>query len=310
LYSRNLPIIEISSKTTVFSAPTVRPADLDCHSGEGHQAHTADDETPQIPIHPGHLDRATDGDRTRLLNELSSRDYDAAVICGDTGTATNVCDLLESIAAACHPRVVYFVLGNHDFYFAAMSQTYDRVARLSRSVPNLRHLHHSGPISLDRDTALVGHHGWPDARCGWRRNTVVRSADHWKIPDFQKLSRDQRYRKMEHLGRQSAGAIRTDLLSALRYHRRVVIATHIPAFPSSALYDGKPCGPCHQPHFVNLSVGSMLIGIARKNHGKRLTVLSGHTHHAKTDPILKNLHSYVGGARTGIPKIQETPKFQ
>jgi 3',5'-cyclic-AMP phosphodiesterase len=257
-----------------------------------------------------HLDRAAGKDRTRLLNELSSRDYDAAVVSGDTGTAANVCDILEAIAAACHPRVVYFVLGNHDFYGAPMSQTYDRVASLCRSVPNLRHLQDTGPISLDRHTALVGHHGWADARCGWGRNTVVNSPDHSQIPDFRKLSHDERYRKMEQLGRQSASAIRTDLVSALRYHRHVVIATHTPAFPTSALYDGKLCGPCHQPHYVNLSVGAMLIGIARRNNGKQLTVLSGHTHHSKTDPILKNLHSHVGGARTGIPEIQQTLEFQ
>ena len=250
-----------------------------------------------------HLDRAAGEDRTRLFNELSSRDYDAAVITGDTATG-DPCGYLESLAAACHPRVVHFVLGNHEFYGAPMFQTYDRVASLCRSVRNLLHLHHTGPISLDRHTALVGHHGWADARCGWGSKTVVSSPDHWNIPDFRKLSHEDRFRKMEHLGRQSAGAIRTGVLSALRYHRHVIIATHVPAFRTSALFDGKPCGPCHQPHFISLSVGAMLISVA-KNSGKRLTAISGHTHNAKTDPILKNLRSYVGGARPGNPEIQE-----
>lgn len=297
----------------VFSAPTVHLANLNCHSGEGitptppMTKHHKSSHTPTklIWLTDLHLDRAAGEDRNRLLNELSSRDYDAVVITGDTGTAANVCDLLESLAAACHPRLLYFVLGNHEFYGAPMSETYDRVASLCRSIPNLRHLHGADPISLDRYTALVGHHGWADARCGWGRNTVVSSPDHLHIPDFRKLPHDERYRKMEQLGRQSASAIRTDLLSALRYHRHVIIATHVPAFRTSALFDGKPCGPCHQPHFVNLSVGTMLIGIARKNIRKRLTLLSGHTHHAAADPILKNLHSYVGGARTGSPEIQD-----
>lgn len=250
-----------------------------------------------------HLDRAAGENRTRLLNELSSRDYDAVVITGDTATG-DPCGYLESLAAACHPRVVHFVLGNHEFYGAPMSQTYDRVASVCRSVRNLRHLHHTGPISLDRHTALVGHHGWADARCGWGSKTVVSSPDHSNIPDFRKLSHEDRFRKMEHLGRQSAGAIRTGVLSALRYHRHVIIATHVPAFRTSALFNGKPCGPCHQPHFINLSVGAMLIAVANKTNG-RLTAVSGHTHHGKTDPILKNLRSYVGGARPGSPEIQE-----
>lgn len=252
-----------------------------------------------------HLDLATEPNRNRFLSELSSTVFDAAVITGDIASASSVCDHLKSIAAACHPRPVYFVLGNHDFYGAPMSQTYKRVTSLCRSVSNLRHLHHAGPITLDRHTALVGHHSWPDARCGWGRNTVVSSPDHWNIPDFRRLSHDERYRKMEQLGRQSAIAIRNSLIPALRFHRHVLIASHIPSFPTSALFDGKPCGPCHQPHFVNISLGAMLIGVARKNIGKRLTVLSGHTHHAKTDPILKNLHSHVGGARTGTPEVQE-----
>lgn len=250
-----------------------------------------------------HLDRVSGEDRNRLLNDLSSRDYDAAVITGDTATG-DPCGHLESLAAACHPRFVHFVLGNHEFYGAPMSQTYDRVARLCRSVPNLRHLHHTGPISLDRRTALVGHHGWADARCGWGRNTVVSSPDHWNIPDFRKLSHKDRYRKMEHLGRQSAAAIRSSLIPALRFHKKIIIASHVPCFRTSALFDGMPCGPCHQPHFVNFSVGAMLIRVA-KNNGKRLTVLSGHTHHRKTDRILRNLRSYVGGARLGRPEIQE-----
>ena len=249
-----------------------------------------------------HLDRAASENRTRLLNELSSRDYDAAVITGDTATG-DPCGYLESLAAACHPRVLHFVLGNHEFYGAPMSQTYDRVANLCRSVRNLRHLHHTGPISLDRHTALVGHHGWADARCGWGSKTVVSSPDHSNIPDFRKLSHEDRFRKMEHLGRQSADTIRTGVLSALRYHRHVIIATHIPPFRTSALFDGKPCGPCHQPHFISLSVGAMLIAVAK--NGGRLTAISGHTHHAKTDPILKNLRTYVGGARPGSPEIQE-----
>ena len=255
-----------------------------------------------------HLDRAAGEDRTRLLNELSNRDYDAAVITGDIATATSVCDHLESLAAACYPRPVYFVLGNHDFYFAAMSQTYDRVASLSRSVPNLRHLHHTGPISLNRHTALIGHHGWADARCGWGSNTVINSPDHRHIPDFQNLSREERYRKMEILGRQATNAIRIGLLSALRQRKQVVVATHVPPFPSTVHFDGRICGDTHMPHFANISLGAMLIGIAKRNR-QRITVLSGHTHSPITDTILANIQAHVGGAWKGTSEAPNILQF-
>ncbi len=258
-----------------------------------------------------HLDRAAGEDRTRLLKELSSRDYDAVVITGDIATATSVCDHLESLAAACSPRPVYFVLGNHDFYFAPMSQTYDRVASLCRAIPNLIHLQNSGPVSLGRHAILIGHHAWPDARSGHGSNTVINSPDHWQIPDFQDLSREEQFRKMEILGRQATNAIRIGLLSALRQRKQVVVATHVPPFPSTVHYNGRICGDTHMPHFSNSSFGAMLIGIAKRNRHRhqRITVLSGHTHSPITETILANIQAHVGGAWKGTSEAPNILQF-
>lgn len=249
-----------------------------------------------------HLNRAADEDRTRLLNELSNRDYDAAVITGDIATATSVCDHLESLATACHPRPVYFVLGNHDFYGAPMSQTYARVASLCRAIPSLIHLQNTGPVCLGRHAILIGHHAWPDARSGYGSNTVIDNPDHWQIPDFQNLSREERYRKMEVLGRQATNAIRIDLLAALRQRKHVVVVTHVPPFPSTVHYNGRICGDTHMPHFANISLGAMLIAIA-KHYQQRITVISGHTHSPITETILANIQAHVGGAWTGRSKV-------
>jgi hypothetical protein len=106
------------------------------------------------------------------------------------------------------------------------------------------------------------------------------------------------------LGRQAASAIRARVLAGFRYHRNVVIATHVPPFPTTAKYDGKTCGDAHLPHFSNVSVGAMLIGLAKQNMHKHITVLSGHTHSKAEQLILKNLDARVGGARSGKPEIQ------
>jgi len=43
----------------------------------------------------------------------------------------------------------------------------------------------------------------------------------------------------------------------------VVILTHVPPFPTTVLYNDKPCGETHLPHFANLSAGLSVLGIVR-----------------------------------------------
>ncbi len=251
-----------------------------------------------------HLDKAEPSGIRRIKSQLENSEYQAAVVTGDTSSASTLCAHLEFLALACSPRPVYFTLGNHDFYGEAMSHTYRRIRILCRSLPNLVHLQDGGPVSVGRHTALIGHHGWADARCGWGKSTVIQNPDHWSIPDFRKLGTADRFRKMEDLGRQSAKSLRNGVLAAARRHKHLLVATHVPPFPSTTYFDGKPCGPCHQPHYVNLSVGSMLIGVARSNPHLRFTVLAGHTHSAASQSIHSNLHARVGHARTGKPQTQ------
>lgn len=109
---------------------------------------------------------------------------------------------------------------------------------------------------------------------------------------------------MAELGNASTRWIRQNLNTILCKANTLIIATHIPAFETSARYSGAPCGPCHTPHYVNASLGGLLIGIARHNLQKRFTVLSGHTHSEVQEHILANLESCVAGAKRGHPQIQ------
>jgi hypothetical protein len=212
---------------------------------------------------------------------------------------------LEILASACLPRPLYFVLGNHDFYGDFIFHTYQQVSRLCRSIPNLFFLDKIGPVPIGDDAALVGHSGWADAGCGWGTKTVIHTPDHNCIRDFQQLSTEARFRRMQDLGRQSVKSVRKKLFTAFRTHKHVVVATHVPPFPSTAMYEGKPCGPCHQPHFINVGMGAMLIAVAHNNPTRRITILSGHTHSAARQSILANLHARVGHTRTGNPQVQE-----
>jgi 3',5'-cyclic AMP phosphodiesterase CpdA len=251
-----------------------------------------------------HLDQATAKNRHKLLRNLRNTDYDAAVITGDTAASASLVQHLEALAHACAPRPVYVVLGNHDFYGSSLSATQDEVRTLCHRVSNLHYLQDQGVVWLTKNTVLIGHHGWADARCGWGTKTCIRSPDHWSIDDFRKLDQAGRFDLMTELGSASARWIRKNLNTVLRTADTLIVATHVPAFQTSAHFNGAPCGPCHSPHYVNASLGGLLIGTARHNLQKRFTVLSGHTHSEVQEQILSNLESRVAGAKRGTPRIQ------
>lgn len=253
-----------------------------------------------------HLDNASSADLKRITREIAASNHHAALVTGDISCSRFLCEHLEALAKACHPRPLYFTLGNHDFHGSTFAQTHDKVRRLCRSIRNLHHLEDAGPVPLGDHAALVGHAGWADAACGWGARTVIPNPDHECIQDFRKISVVDRFRLMRDLGRESSISIRNSLFGAFRTRRHVIVATHVPPFPSTAMYDGTPCGPCHQPHFVNMGMGAMLIAVANRNPTRRITVLAGHTHSPAEQSILANLHASVGLARTGQPRIQRT----
>jgi len=251
-----------------------------------------------------HLDLATTKNCSKLLRDLKKSEYDAAVVTGDTAASASLIPHLEALAQACSPRPLYVLHGNHDFYGSSLSSTQAELRKLCHRVSNLHHLQDHGAVWLNKQTVLIGHHGWADARCGWGSKTCVRSPDHWSIDDFRKLDPVGRFGLMAELSKESTRWIRLNLNSVLRKAERLIIATHVPAFETSAHYSGAPCGPCHTPHYVNATLGGLLIVTARHNLQKSFTILSGHTHSEFREHILTNLESRVAGAQRGKPRIQ------
>jgi 3',5'-cyclic-AMP phosphodiesterase len=251
-----------------------------------------------------HLDQAPTKNCSKLLHELTKAEYDAALVTGDTAASATLVPHLKALAHACAPRPLFVVLGNHDFYGSSLCATQGEVRVLCHKVTNLHHLQDHGAVWLNPQTVLLGHHGWADARCGWGSKTCIRNPDHWCIDDFRKLDQAGRFELMAELGIASTSWIRQNLNTVLRKADTLIVATHVPAFQTSAHYNGAPCGPCHSPHYVHASLGGLLIGSARHNPQKRFIALSGHTHSEVQDHILTNLESKVAGTKRGHPQIQ------
>lgn len=252
-----------------------------------------------------HFDQADSKQVANFLRKLETSEYDLALVTGDISSSRNLPECLEMLAKACGEKPLYITLGNHDYYGSSISETLERTSRLCRQIPNLVHLSSEAAVDLDNQTFLIGGDGWADGQWRGHRTEDISSPDHYSIHDFRKLNKWARYRKMKLLGIKSTDAIRHRIKPKLRSAQKIIVASHVPPFRTSALYNGEPCDANHQPHFVHSTLGAMLIGMAEENPDKQFISLSGHTHSECTDQIFTNLSSFVGGHIKYNPKIQE-----
>lgn len=252
-----------------------------------------------------HLDKADDEQREKLFDTIRSSQSDCVIITGDSGNSHDLQGHLTALASVCWPRKCYFVPGNHDFHGSSIAKVEKTLENLQTGISNLHFLNGKRLIPLGHDTCLIGHGGWADARAGYGQHTIIDSPDRHAIRDFYGMDRRTALQKMTELGRNSAAAIRKILPLALSRYHHVVIATHVPPFPTAVRFNDQPCGRMHQPHFTNLSVGLAILGIARAFPQNRITILAGHAHSKCIQTILPNLTIRVGHARTGRPAVFE-----
>jgi predicted phosphohydrolase len=252
-----------------------------------------------------HLDKAEQRQRAKLFDTIRSSKSDSVIITGDVANAHDLKDHLKELASVCMPRPCYFVPGNHDYHGSSISIIETTLAHLHEEAINFHFLDGKKVIPLGNDTCIIGHGGWADARAGDGQRTIIDSPDRHAIRDFYGMDQRMALQKMNELGRNSTAAIRKILPLALGRYRHVVIATHVPPFPTAVLYNDQPCGRMHQPHFSNLSAGLAILGIARSFTSRRITILAGHAHSKCIQTILPNLTIRVGRARTGRPDVFE-----
>jgi predicted phosphohydrolase len=256
-----------------------------------------------------HLDKTDDPRRKELFNTIQCSQSDCVIITGDVTNSRHLSEHLGVLASLCRPRPCYFTPGNHEYHGSSIAETEITLDLLQKDVANFHFLNGRKLIPLGHDTCLIGHGGWADARAGSGQFTRIDSPDRHAINDFQGMGKRKSLQKMSELGRESAAVIRKILPLALTRYHHVVIATHVPPFPTAVRYDNKPCGLMYLPHFSNLSAGLAILGIARAFSHRRITILAGHAHSKCIQAILPNLTIRVGNARTGRPDIFELLKL-
>ena len=251
-----------------------------------------------------HLDFPDANGLERFYRKLEKATADAILISGDIGQAPTVIEFLRQIqiAAQCP---VYFVFGNHDYYYGSIASVRAQAARVFTSGP-IKYASLAGIIPLTQTVCCVGHDGWGDSRNGNFLGSNVLLNDFELISELAGLPKLSLQKKLMQLGDEATMHLRTVLPDALAAFQHVILLTHVPPFPESAWWQGKPSGSDFLPFFSCKAMGDVLMEFIQKYPKKQMTVLCGHTHGSGIARILPNLIVYTGSARYGYPKIQKS----
>lgn len=256
-----------------------------------------------------HFDFVQPSDLQFFFNQVRESNADMLILCGDISGGSTLESWLSRLELELNIPI-RFVLGNHDFYKSSIAKTY-QITRMA--VNETIELYNGKRILswlsddvlevLSKDTVLIGHDGWYDARAGIVGRIILNDFDHIEdlrpfffagtlIPEIQRIADI------------SAEYIDIILPKALEERPKVILATHVPPFPRAAWHEGHQSGIEYLPYFCSVCMGDVLVKHMKANPDKELLVLCGHTHGEGEVQILPNLKILTAGAVYGCPKLQ------
>lgn len=249
-----------------------------------------------------HLNFAVPPRTREFVQSVRAAEPDVVLLTGDIAEADDVTDYLAMLADAL-PCPIYFVLGNHDFYFGSITGVRQRIHELCQKTPNLRYLTQRDVEELAPTVGLVGHDGWADGRVGDYERSYIMMNDYKLIAELSNVGKADRWPLLKALGDEAAAHIRRVLPVALAKYTKVILATHVPPLRAACWHQGEISDDEWAPHFVCQAVGDAILEIMPKWPLRELTVLCGHTHGAGECRPLPNVHILTGGAEYGAPAI-------
>jgi predicted MPP superfamily phosphohydrolase len=250
-----------------------------------------------------HLNFLRPPQREDFLVRVRDAQPNAVLISGDIGEAHDVVAFLSQIVLA-WPCPIYFVLGNHDFYFGSIAEVRGRIQNLCREEPRLHYLTQLGVVDLAPGIGLVGHDGWADAQLGDYERSTVMMNDYRLIAELAGYNKQSRQSVLRAMGQEAADHVRRVLIDAFARYADAFLITHVPPLREACWHEGRTSNDEWLPHFTCQAVGEAILEIMRPRPDRRLTVLCGHTHSGGETQPLPNVQIITGGAVYGAPEIQ------
>lgn len=240
-----------------------------------------------------HLDRLSERDYLEYKDYLRELNPDGLIISGDIAEGEFVCKSLKDFNDS-FDFPIYFVLGNHDFYFSSFAQVEKEVGSLVKVTKNLNWLTKMGLVRLNDSTALIGVEGWGDARHGKLNLSEGTTRDVMSIAEYKGLTREGIAELLISMGDKYAEILRPVLHEAVKSYQNIIFVTHVPPFVEVCYgRDLRICGDHKLPFYTCKAIGDMLLEVMSANPSCQMTVLCGHTHEKADAKILENLRVRV-----------------
>lgn len=247
-----------------------------------------------------HLDRLNEQDYLEYKEYLKELSPDCLIISGDIAEGEKVCKSLKDFDESFN-FPIYFVLGNHDFYWNSFENVENAVGELVENSQHLVWLTKSGIVELNQTTCLIGVEGWGDGRNGILDISRGYTRDLLSIKDYKDLDRDQIGKLLNTKGNYYAEILRPKLIEAVKNFSKVILVTHVPPFVE-ACFDRslRIIDEVRQPFYTCKAIGDILLETMTENPHCQMTVLSGHTHENADVKILENLQVRVKESGYGV----------
>lgn len=250
-----------------------------------------------------HMDAADKAQYIQLFELIKQYEPDDILIGGDICNGAYCFAYLKNLEHFIR-KPIYFVLGNHDFYYGSIVNNRKLAQEMSAEFPDIQYLTAMEVVELSPTTALVGHDGWADARAGDFIASTIMLNDYFLIEELRYISPKERMHKLNVLGFDAAANIKKRLNEALEKYLKVIVLTHVPPFRQACRYDGRFVDDNWAPHYVSIAVGEVIQAAALEHPNKKILVLCGHTHSEADVHILPNLHVVAGKSELGVPSVQ------
>lgn len=251
-----------------------------------------------------HLDHLREDQVVTFGRKLADTGADGVLIGGDIAQAPTLVESLITLAVHAK-RPIYFVCGNHDYYYGSVAAVRRTLGELTQRSDQLAWLPGRGCIALSESTALVGHGCWNDGRAGNYYGSTVMLTDYLVIAELARQGPSSRLAKLNELGDQAAAHLAAVVPQALAQRDHVIVLTHVPPFAEACQYGGERTSDGWLPHMACQVAGQTLQRIMEQHPDKRMTVLSGHTHQPATVRVLPNLEVRTGAATYGAPAVED-----
>lgn len=249
-----------------------------------------------------HLNHCDDELVDQLFRKINDHEPDSIWIGGDFSESFQLSRYLRWIGHV-FSCPVYFVLGNHDFYFASVKMIRSQVAELCKEWKNLHYLTQSGPIPITSQSVLIGHDGWSDGRLGNYETSIVQMHDYHTISDLAGLDKQARWEVLKKLGDEAGEFVSRNLTAAFEQFDKVHVLTHVPPTRGSCWHNGNISDDQWAPHFTCKAVGDAIRESLRGRPEKEVIVYCGHTHGEGISQPQANWTIYTGPALYGHPGI-------